>query len=87
MEFPVGKAQQQVLDALGLTANTHGEAVELFKSYGFEVSSKRVGRASEPVIKMLNDVRGGFSADGDGYADEVSYKQIDLSRVAKWIEK
>jgi hypothetical protein len=86
-EFPVGKAQQQVLDALGLMANTHAEAVELFRVYGFEVSSKRVGRASEPVIKMLDTICGGFSTDGDGYATEITYKEIDLSLVAQWIEK
>lgn len=85
-EFPVGKAQKQVLDALGLTANTHAEAVKIFEEIGIAVSSKRVGRTSKPAIKMLDTTRGGFSADGDGYADEITHKEIDFAPVAQWIE-
>ncbi len=80
---PVGKAQQQVLDALGLTARDFGEANRKFSEYGISVGSKRVGRSSEPVITVKETDFGGWNAGGDG--ESFSTKLPDISAIKQWI--
>lgn len=85
--YPVGKAQAQVLNALNLTAADFAAAERVFESIGIEVTSKRVGRSSEPVIRMKQTQFGAFNAEGEGEAWSRSYRRIDLSPVAQWIVK
>lgn len=51
-DYPVGKAQQIVLDALGMTATGFDDAASKFKELGITVSSKRQGRTSVPVVSV-----------------------------------
>lgn len=39
-DYPVGSAQEKVLNALGLTANSFSDAERIFDEIGIEVSSK-----------------------------------------------
>jgi hypothetical protein len=85
--YPVGKAQQMVLDALGLHASDFSEAEQVFESIGISVSSKRVGRSSIPVVSMKETTGGGWNAGGDGESYEISYKEADLSKLSEWMVK
>ena len=51
-DYPVGKAQQQVLDALGINASGHQDAQSKFDELGIVVASKRQGRKSVPVVSI-----------------------------------
>lgn len=86
-ETPVGSAQEKVLNALGLTANSFGDANRIFSEIGIEVGCKRVGRSSEPVITEKPTSFGGWNAGGDGESYEVNYKVADLSKVTHWMKK
>jgi hypothetical protein len=46
------KAQQIILDALGIEAECHAHASEIFKALGFAVEAIRQGRRSVPVVHM-----------------------------------
>ena len=83
-EYPVGKAQQMVLDALNMTAANHREAEHLFESLGIVVASKRQGRTSVPAITIKSRQIGGFDASGDGWSD-TKYAAIDTSAIEQWI--
>lgn len=65
-DYPVGVAQQTVLDALGMTASGFGDASQKFDSLGIVVASKRQGRSSVPAVKILNRQGGGFNRYGEG---------------------
>ena len=84
--YPIGKAQQMVLDALGLTARDFGEAKTIFESIGITVGSRRQGRSSVPVITVQDRFTGGFSAAGDGF-EYRQHADIDLSAVEQWVIK
>ncbi len=84
-QYPVGKAQQMVLDALGLTATGNGHAQEIFKSLGLVVSSKRIGRKSVPSISLIDANVGGMH-NGDGWSDTVEFESVDLDKVSQWID-
>lgn len=86
-DYPVGKAQQMVLDALGLAADGFSEADQLFAEHGLVVSSKREGRASVPVVRLMETAGGGWNVGGDGESYSISYKNIDLSKIAQWMVK
>ena len=85
-DYPVGKAQQMVLDALGMTASGHSDAQAKFEALGLAVGSRREGRATVPAITVLNRHGGGFTAygDGDGWRE---YDDIDTSAIEQWIVK
>ena len=85
--YPVGATQQKVLSALGLTASDFSEAEKIFSDFGIEVSSKRVGRATEPVIKMKSTTIGGWNVGGDGSAAQRKFKDLNVSAIAQWIAK
>lgn len=85
--YPVGAAQRQVLNALNLTAADFTAAEQVFESIGIEVTSKRVGRSSEPVIRMKQTQFGGFNRGGDGESWSKSFTKIDLTPVQQWIVK
>ena len=83
--YPVGKAQQMVLDALGLTARDFSEANDIFKKLGIVVGSKRQGRSTVPVVTVKDRFDGGFSAAGDGF-EYRKYDDADFSAIEQWIE-
>lgn len=85
-DFPVGAAQEKVLNALGLAATGFSDANRIFDEIGIEVSSKRVGRSSEPVISRKQTSFGGWNPGGDGEEYTVSYKSIDLTPVSQWMK-
>jgi hypothetical protein len=51
-DYPVGVAQQKVLDALGITASGFQDAQNKFDELGITVGSKRQGRTSVPVVSV-----------------------------------
>lgn len=88
-EYPVGKVQSIVLEALGLKANSFQHADRLFNQRSISVSSKRVGRSYVPVIKKFVGVVTGSSMD-DTYSGE-TYQTIALTdeqrtAIAQWME-
>ena len=84
--YPIGRAQQMVLDALKLTAKDFSEANRIFESIGIMVSSKRQGRSSVPVITVKDRFGGAFNAAGEG-VEFRKYADVDLSAVEQWIEE
>lgn len=48
--YPVGVAQKQVLDQLGLTASSFQEAEQIFADRGLVVTSVREGKTAKAVI-------------------------------------
>lgn len=84
-DYPVGKAQQIVLDALGMTASGFNDAKTKFEQLGIVVGSKRVGRNSVPSITIKDRCAGGFTTDGDG-VEWREYDDIDLAPINQWID-
>jgi len=84
---PIGVAQKKVLDALNLTATDWTDAQRIFEASGIEVTSKRVGRSSEPVVRMMETTISGWNAGGDGESYEREFAKIDLTAIAQWITK
>lgn len=84
-DYPVGKAQKMVLDALNLTASGFGDAQKKFSELGLIVTSKRQGRKSVPVIEILDREDGGFNASGEGVAWQ-QYPDVDFTNVQQWID-
>lgn len=81
-DLPVGVAQKKVLDAINVRAQTWQEAEATFSGIGIVVTSKRVGRSSEPVVKFQPTRRGGFNRDGEGEAWNVPSKLTAEQRQA-----
>lgn len=86
-DYPVGSAQGKVLNALGLTATGFSDAERIFGEIGIEVTSKRLGRTTEPVIAQKSATRGGWNSGGDGESYETNYKDADLSKIAQWMKE
>lgn len=84
--YPISKTQKMVLDALNLTANDFSDADRIFADHGIVVSSKRVGRATEPVVSRLASHGGGWNVGGDGESYKISYKGIDLTAISHWMK-
>ncbi|MFH1186085.1 MAG: hypothetical protein V1755_13765 [Chloroflexota bacterium] len=82
---PVGVAQRKVLDALNLTAEDFFAANQVFENVGIVVTSKRVGRSSEPVVRLLETHFAVFNQDGEGEEWNKCFQPIDLTPVAQWI--
>ena len=51
-EFPVGKAQQMVLDAIGMTAENAREAEKIFEDLNIVVLPVRQGKTSVPHVGL-----------------------------------
>lgn len=83
-QSPVGKAQQEVLNALGLTANNHGHANNIFAEIGIVVSSRRDGRKSVPVVTK-SYTGGGFNAYGEGEESFSNADGLDFSVISQWM--
>lgn len=85
--FPTGVAQDKVLRALGLSAKDWDEAEAIFGRIGITVSAKRVGRASEPVVRRLPAQGGGFNEYDEGGSWDIAYDQVDLTPLAPWMQQ
>ena len=85
-QYPVGKAQQTILNALGISkCNGHSHAQQIFDALGVSVGNKRVGRKSVPVVTK-NTVGGGFNAYGEGEESFTPANDIDMSAISEWME-
>ena len=85
--YPVGKVQQMVLNALVLTASDFGEAERIFEQHGLIVTSKRQGRTSIPEIHLAARTGGAFNRDGEGETWNIDYKTVNLSTIKQWLVK
>lgn len=83
--YPVGKAQQTILDALSLEADSFHEADEVFARYGLAVTSVRQGRRSVPQVSLRDTVGGGFNIHGEGESYDIEYEPVDLSQIKEWM--
>lgn len=86
-DYPVGKAQQMVLDALGMSATGFSNANEQFAAIGIRVSSKRQGRTSVPVVEEVGSFGGGFNRYGEGESWGSRKASVDLTPVRQWMAK
>lgn len=84
--YPTSVAQDKVLAALNMTATDFTDAERIFSEIGIVVTSKRVGRSSEPVIERKSTSGGGWNVGGDGEEYQISYKDIDLTPLAQWMK-
>ena len=82
--YPVSKAQQTILDALGIAATDHGDAERIFESLGLVVASERQGRKSIPVVTILDRNDGGFNASGEGVTYE-KYPTVNFENIKQWV--
>lgn len=86
-EFPVGVAQQKVLDALGEKASDWGQAERIFDEYGITVKAKRVGHVSVPVVTIKPRFGGGFNQDGEGETwDYGAFPESVRTKLEQWLE-
>jgi len=83
--YPLSKTQEKVLEALGLTAADFSEAEQIFSELGLVVTSKREGRYTVPVIRVLDRHGGGFNAAGEGVAFD-QYPDADFGAIEQWLE-
>ncbi len=79
-----GKAQQIILDALGIEAECHAHASEIFTALGIGVIAVRVGRKSVPSVGLLNRAGGVMNRFGEGEEWEAIAPPCDLSAIAEW---
>jgi hypothetical protein len=85
---PPGKAQQIVLDALGIEANNFAHANEIFTALGISVVPVRQGRRSVPSVRLLDTSGGAFNLEGEGEAwDNYAAVDVDLSVLDEWLEE
>ena len=84
-DYPVGKAQKMVLDALEMTADGFTAAEHIFNKIGITVIAVRQGRTSVPQVHRKETSGGGWNAGGDGESFEISYKDADLSKISQWM--
>jgi hypothetical protein len=84
-QHPVGKAQQVILSALSLEAESFQEADKLFAARGLSVTPMRQGRQSVPQVRCLDTAGGGFNAHGDGESYDIEYQPVDLDRIKEWL--
>jgi len=80
-----GKAQQTILDALGIEAECYAHAEEIFKALGIGVVPVRVGRRSVPSVGLLNRAGGAMNEFGEGEEWAAIEPQCDLSAIAEWM--
>lgn len=84
--YPTSATQDKVLAALGMTATDFTDAERIFSEIGIVVTSKRVGRSTEPVISRKDAFGGGWNVGGDGESYAITYKDADLSKLAQWMK-
>lgn len=84
-QHPVGKAQQTILEALNLEAESFQEADELFAARGLSVTPVRQGRRSVPQVRRLATVGGGFNAAGEGEVYDIKIEYVNLDLIKQWL--
>jgi hypothetical protein len=89
--FEASKYQVAVLEALGLRTQTTGVwAEEQFQKLGLSVRPVRVGRRSEPRIRLM-DRRAGAAWNAGGDADAIdrnySLTTEQYEAIKQWIEE
>jgi len=85
-EYPVGKAQQIILNALSLQAKTYAEAEQLFAARGLAISSVREGRTNRPVVEVLSREGSSFNRDGEGEVWDMHYLPVDLDAIRQYLK-
>ena len=84
-QYPVGKAQQEVLNALGIRkCNGSSHAEQIFNALGITVSSRREGRKSVPAVSKIA-AGGGWNIGGDADGWDAPSAGIDLGAIEKWM--
>lgn len=83
-QFPVGKAQQQVLDALGLRAQGFNHANQIFEALGIQVTSVRTGRTSQARVAIMSRYAGAMNQYGEG-EEWLAYPDVDLSALRPFL--
>lgn len=82
-DYPVGSAQQKVLDALGLTATGFGDAERQFEELNIVVVPKREGRTSVPAV-YPREGRSQRNYGGDYDVDQPEVSQTVAEKLSKW---
>jgi hypothetical protein len=83
---PPGKAQQIILEALQITADSFGHANAIFYKIGITVLATRQGRHSVPVVRINREIGAARNEGGD--FDEWDYSNangLDLSAISEWM--
>lgn len=81
-----GKAQQIILDALNVEAESFGHANAIFAALGFSVEARRVGLRSVPFVHLGILEGGAINREGEGEYWDLT-PNINLSVIAEWVVK
>ena len=84
-EYPMGKVQRMVIEALELNSDSFSEAEELFVQRGLIVKAVRQGRKSVPSITLMSTEGCSMNADGEGDSWDIDYKDYDKDAIAEWM--
>lgn len=79
-----GKAQEIILEALDIEAESFGHANAIFKALGFTVAAVRQGRKSVPCVHMGALAGGAMNRDGEGESWDLA-PDVDLSAIDQWV--
>jgi len=92
-DLPIGVAQKKVIDLLGSETRTEtwSGAEAYFERKGIRVRAIRVGRSSEPRVRLRNPAGGGWNPGGDGDSwgavHDLSDAQLAAIKAAGWWEE
>jgi hypothetical protein len=92
-ELPIGVAQKKVIELLGSETATElwSGAEAYFERKGIRVRAVRVGRTSEPRVRLRNPDGGGFTREGDGDSwgaiHDLTTEQLAALQAAGWWEE
>lgn len=88
--FAASKYQIKVLEALGLRTQTTGSwAEEQFQKLGLSVRPVRVGRTTEPRIKLMSAQTGVWNPGGDADVIDHNYSLTteQYEAIKQWIKE
>jgi len=85
-KMALGKAQQTILDALGIEAENYAHAEAIFTALGIVVNHKRVGRKSVPVVSKIDQAGGAMNQFGEG-EEWPGINPVDFSAITEWMEQ
>jgi hypothetical protein len=88
-QTPVGTAQKQVLDALGITIKVNGgsHANAIFDALGLVVTSRREGKTSIPVVAEKQYRAGSYAGSSidENYDGSLDGAKIDTAALRQWM--
>jgi hypothetical protein len=88
-QTPVGVAQRQVLDALGITIKVNGgsHANAIFDALGLVVTSRREGKASIPVVSEKQYWASSYAGSSldENYEGGLDGAKIDTTPLRQWM--